>query len=207
MICIKWVEQLNIPLGDFWVDDFYDIVNFIKGKLPSVNVFETIINGGLDFSDMYIDFSFTKIDQLDNSIIEDLSQYLSIYLVNWKYDVFSYNYELAASVIKSIKYLFPFLKKDDISEDIVIMLNNYISNNYYWCTIKCCDKCLNNSKSKSFFRNEKGCIKQHTNDASSEYLPKYNTILDTIFQELEYLNELNIISLDKIGNISKYKVY
>jgi hypothetical protein len=187
----------------FNAKDYFDIVDFIKSKLSHLNVFEVIINGGMWCSEMYIQYAFNHCDELDNLIIQDLLEYLHYYITEHKYDVFSYDYQLPIHVIQSIQTIYkidPIGTKNKInSQDICKMLENYISSNYFWCTSKC-DKCIQTNQGRFH-------CGQHTDRDSIEYIKKYNNILDEIFKELYDLHDMELVNLEEIGNITKYKIY
>jgi hypothetical protein len=189
----------------FDVKSYFDIVDFIKSKLPHLNVFEVISNGGMNYSELYIAYAFSHYDNLDNLILQDLLEYISDYIIKHKYNVSSYDYVLPIYIIKSIRAIYKIdpigIKNKINSQAICKMLENYISSNYYWCTSKC-DNCIHNLSYGKLCKH----IDKY-NKSNVGYIRKYNDVLDHIFTELKYLHDMKLINLEEIGNITKYKVY
>jgi hypothetical protein len=170
------------------INVYFDMLIFIKHKLPTVNAYYFLEKSGFWTSETFITHSFKLCAQnkLDFILIEDLLPYLHPYLLINSIYCFNYN-ELILSVLDTIVNCCvtykDIIEKKINNEIIKNMLHEFVKNNKYSCTYD------------AYF-----------NDRNKNIIT-YNDTLEKIFVILQKLADENIIVLNNIGTIQEFQIY
>lgn len=169
------------------IKQYFDMIVFIKQKLPTVNAYYFLEESGFWFPSSFIEHSFELCAQnkLDSILIEDLLSYLSRYLLISKTSCFDCNKRML-SVLDTIvnccgeyKHIIERKVNDELIKNF---LRKFVKNNEFYC-------------SSDYYYNKQ------------QKIIDYNEALKLIFEDLRKIANYGIINMNNIGTIQEFQVY
>ena len=171
----------------FNAEEYFDLIYFIKQKMPTVNPYDFVKKGGFNFSESFVHSSFKlyALNQLDEQVIPDLLPYLKKTILG-KFWISQFPGFGILHVLDSIINACDLHRNIILTQinDLVIktMLDNLLRDNSYFC--------------------ENGSFQI----SSRDFRELYNKTIELTFERLRKLESYEIICLDKIGKMEDYLV-